>query len=701
MTLVVKVGGGAEVDLESVVEDLAALGRPFVLLHGANHLRDQLATALGRPTRVVESISGYASTVTDDEAMDVFLAAYAGIRNKRLVESLRKAGVDAVGLTGLDGGIVQGTRNPGIRVTQDGRKLLIRDNSGKPRSVNGGLLRTLLDGGYTPVLTAPIAAEDGSALNTENDEVLALLAAAVSATDVVSLIAAPGLLARREDPGSLVREVCPDELPAWEERVEGRMRRKVRALRSLFAATEGRAVRVVLADGRVSRPVTRALAGEGTVIERRALPRDALGAAAEGEARTWLERQARVELDVYGKRGLTLVSGEGARVRDDRGREYLDCVGGHGALNLGHGHPALVEALRRAMEGPWLTPGSYVVPVRTRLMERLAAAMPESLHRVFLSNSGTEAVEAALKIARAHTGRAGFVAAVRGFHGRTMGALSVTSEPRYREPFEPLLSPVRRIPYNRVEGVTEAIDDTVAAVILEPVQGEGGVHPGTPEYFRAVRAACDRTGALLIVDEVQTGFGRTGTLFAFQRLGVLPDVVCLAKSIAGGLPLGAAVVRAGIELPMGSHGSTFGGNPLACAVAEATLDVLEGGTLVADADRKGEVLAGRVRAAALDVVREVRQVGLMIGIQLRTPVRPYLAALQERGVLALAAGSAVLRLLPPLVITDEELGRVGDAVVEVLGPWTRGEGPMRRGGECVASCRSPLPAATASAPEIR
>jgi acetylornithine/LysW-gamma-L-lysine aminotransferase len=686
--LVVKIGGGAGLDLQGVVDDLAALSRPFILLHGANQLRDEMAEALGRPSRVVESISGYTSVLSDDDAVDVLMAAYSGIRNKRLVELLRRAGVNALGLTGLDGGLVQGTRNPGIRVMQEGRKLLLRDNSGKPRAVNGALLRRLVSDGYTPVLTVPIAGEDGSALNTENDEVMALLAAEVGATEVVSLIEAPGLLADRHDESSVVPEVHASELPDWEDRVGGRMKRKIRALGSLFAACAGTDVRVHLADGRVDRPVSRALAGEGTVIRAgggatsgsggvgHAEP--AVGAAATSEAgsgssairddsQRWLARQAAVELDVYGKRGLALVWGEGARVRDAEGREYIDCVGGHGALNLGHRHPRLVQALRDQSESLWFVPGSYATPVRTEFMEKLVGALPPALDRVFLSNSGTESVEAALKIARAVTGRMGFVAAVRGFHGRTMGALSVTAEARYREPFEPLLDGVRRVPYNKTEALADAVDTSVAAVILEPVQGEGGVHAGDPGFFRAAREACDRVGALLILDEVQTGFGRTGRMFAFEGLGVVPDVLCLAKSIAGGLPLGATVVRAGIDLPPGAHGSTFGGSPLACAVGSATLDVLAEGTLVDDANTKGARIADAVRGADLQVVREVRQMGLMIGIQLKAPVRPYLAALQDAGVLALAAGTTVLRLLPPLVISDPELARVAETVVRVLG----------------------------------
>lgn len=667
--LLVKIGGGAGLDLPGVVSDLVGLNRPFVLLHGANQLRDDLAQALGRPSQVVESISGYASVLTDDDALDVLLAAYAGIRNKRLVELLRRAGVNAVGLTGLDGGLVQGTRNVGIRVSRDGRKLLLRDNSGKPRAVNGALLRTLLGDGYTPVITVPIAGEDGSALNTENDEVLALLAAEVGATEVVSLIEARGLLEDRDDPETLVRKLDAADLALWEDRVGGRMKRKIRALGSLFEACLGRDVCVFLADGRVDRPVSRALAGEGTVIRAHApATPDVVPEASV------LDRQAAVELDVYGKRGLTLVWGEGARVRDSEGREYLDCVGGHGALNLGHRHPRLTAALRDQSEALWFCPGSYANPARATFMERLVGVLPPELDRVFLSNSGTESVEAALKIARSVTGRAGFVAAVRGFHGRTLGALSVTAEARYREPFEPLLGPVRRVPFNKAEALDAAMDESVAALVLEPVQGEGGVHLGDPAFFQAAREACDRTGALLILDEVQTGFGRTGALFAFERLGIVPDVLCLAKSIAGGLPLGATVVRSGIVFPVGAHGSTFGGSPVACAVGTATLDVLTEGSLVEGANRKGAWLADHVRVADLDVVREVRQVGLMIGIQLKVPVRPYLAALQDGGVMALAAGNTVLRLLPPLVISDAELARVAEVVVRVLGAPAEGSG---------------------------
>jgi len=724
--LLVKLGGG-DFDIDSVAEDLASLDRPFVLLHGANRLRDRLAEALGKPPRVVESISGYSSVLSDEDAIDVMMAAYAGIRNKRIVEALRRHGVDAIGLTGLDGGLVRGERNTGIRVERDGRKLLLRDQSGKPRSINGTLLRTLLDGGYTPVLTVPIAGADGTALNTENDEVLALLAAELGGTEIVSLIEEVGLLADRNDPSTVVGEVDAERLEEWEGRVDGRMRRKIRALRSLFDRADGTGPVVRLSDGRVPRPVTTALAGAGTVVRRRrdgggvaaaarppdepgapgpaggefeevALPSGESAAAAppsgdagvrtppsgdagvgtspsgdaevatpaSGESGSWLDRQRAHELDVYGKRGLTLVSGEGCRVIDVEGRTYIDCIAGNGSLALGHRHPALEEAVREQIGRIWCVPGAFVSPPRTRFLERLHEALPDELARTFLSNSGTEAMEAALKTARAHTGRSGFVAALRGFHGRTMGALSVTAERRYRDPFAPLPGPVRRIRYNEVDTLAEAVDESVAALVLEPVQGEGGVHPADPDFLRAARAACDRSGALLVFDEVQTGFGRTGRLFAFQHCGVVPDVLCLAKSIAGGLPLGATVVRRGIDLAPGTHGSTFGGNPIACAAARATLDVLLDTPLLERVEEIGARICAPLERERPRVVREIRRSGLMIGIETRLPARGYVEALHARGVLALTAGRTVLRLLPPLVMTGDDASRVGEALLDAL-----------------------------------
>lgn len=368
----------------------------------------------------------------------------------------------------------------------------------------------------------------------------------------------------------------------------------------------------------------------------------------------------------YLKRDLQIVRGEGAALYDADGSRYIDCVGGQGAANLGHNHPAVVAALREQMETLISCPEMFHNPMRARYQAELCRAA--NMERVFLCSSGAEAIEGALKIARLVTGRTGIVAAMRGFHGRTMGALSATWEKSYRQPFEPLIAGIVHVPYNNIERLAEALDESVAAVILEPVQGEGGVHPAADGYLIAARELCQRSGSLLILDEIQTGFGRTGDLFAHQHDGVQPDVMCLAKSIAGGVPMGAVLMgeRVG-ALPPASHGSTFGGSPLACAAGLAALDVLENGDLIERARTLGhEVMTYLRHHLPTSAVREVRGRGLMIGIELRGKAAPVLRALQARGVLALPAGPTVLRLLPPLVIEEDDLWQAVHAIEEVL-----------------------------------
>jgi len=380
-----------------------------------------------------------------------------------------------------------------------------------------------------------------------------------------------------------------------------------------------------------------------------------------------IEIERRYTSGFYPKREVAIVRGQGARVWDDQGREYIDCVAGHGVAIVGHCNPAVVEAIRRQAGVLITCPEVFYNDGRARLLERLVSLAPPGLERAFLCNSGTEAVEAALKLARLSTGRTGIVAARRGFHGRTMGALSATWEPRYRDPYLPLVPGFSHVPYNRLAAMSEAVDEGTAAVLIEVVQGEGGVNPATPEYLHGLRALCDERGALLVVDEVQTGFGRTGKLFACEHYGLRPDILCLAKGIAGGVPMGAMLFGGKIaNVKSGRHGSTFGGNPLACAAALATIDYIVQHDLPGQAARKGAWVLDRLRHIEARIIREVRGQGLMIGIDLRKRATPYLRALMEKGVLALPAGSTVLRFLPPLVISDEDLALVCDATEEVL-----------------------------------
>jgi acetylornithine/LysW-gamma-L-lysine aminotransferase len=303
---------------------------------------------------------------------------------------------------------------------------------------------------------------------------------------------------------------------------------------------------------------------------------------------------------------------------------------------------------------------------RAAYLEELADVLPFP-GRTFLCNSGAESIEASLKFARLLTGRTHIVATKRGFHGRTFGALSATWEPKYREPFEPLVPAFDHVTYNNLDELEAMVTDETAAVLVEPIQGEGGIRPAAPGYLAGVRDICDRHGALMIVDEIQTGFGRTGKLFSIEHSGVVPDILALAKSIAGGLAMGAVVVheRHG-PLSPGKHGTTFGGNPVTCAAARAVLQVMQEDSLAEQAQEKGEWILQRLQDLDSPLVREVRGTGLMLGLELRKRVQPYLSELLEQGVLALPAGPTVLRLLPPLVISYAELGTVVERVGEVL-----------------------------------
>jgi acetylornithine/LysW-gamma-L-lysine aminotransferase len=369
---------------------------------------------------------------------------------------------------------------------------------------------------------------------------------------------------------------------------------------------------------------------------------------------------------LYTKQPFVIVRGQGATLWDTDGNEYIDCSSGHGVANLGHAHPKVAAAIAEQATKLVTLFETFPNDQRAALMEKLTALTP-GLDRVFFCNSGTESVEAAIKFARVSTGRTGIIAAMRGFHGRTLGSLSATWNKKYREAFEPLVPDYSHVPYNNIDALEKAVSDKTAAVILEPVQGEGGVYPADPAYMEAVRELCTERGALLVMDEVQTGFGRTGRIFAYQHYGITPDILCVAKSLAGGIPMGAVLIGPAVKnLAPGLHGSTFGGNPLSCAAAVAALTVIEEENLPRQSAEKGKYLIEKIRALNLPIVREVRGLGLMVGIELKQKVAPYIKAMQEKRIIVLNAGLTTIRLLPPLVITYEQLDRVVAALAEVL-----------------------------------
>lgn len=353
-------------------------------------------------------------------------------------------------------------------------------------------------------------------------------------------------------------------------------------------------------------------------------------------------------LPTYARVDLVLVRGDGARVWDAGGREYLDFGGGIAVVSLGHCHPAPLAAVQEQLGRLWHVSNLY----RTEPAEALAARLSERFGgaRAFFCNSGAEAVEAALKHARKATGKPGVVALEGGFHGRTLGALSVTGQPGKRTPFEPLVPGVRFVPPNDVDALCAAVDDTVGLILLEPILGEGGVVPLEPAFV----AAAAGLPPLLGLDEVQTGVGRTGSFFAFEQLGVKPDLVLLAKGLANGLPIGALLVSddAAEGLAPGDHGSTFGGNPVSCAAACAVFDHMDD-ELLGSVVARGAALATGL--AALSGVREVRGRGLLLGAVVDRPAAEVVTAARERGLLVLTAGDDVVRLAPPLTITEAEV----------------------------------------------
>jgi predicted acetylornithine/succinylornithine family transaminase len=375
-------------------------------------------------------------------------------------------------------------------------------------------------------------------------------------------------------------------------------------------------------------------------------------------------------LDVYARAGPLLVAGEGVELLAEDGTRYLDFVAGIGVNALGYNHPVLRGAIQQA-----LSPGLIHVSnlYRTEPGERLAEELiaRSFADRVFFCNSGAEANEAAFKFARKWSGKSEVIAFSGSFHGRLFATLAATDRPDYRKPFEPLVPGIRIVPREDWAAVDHAVSASrTAAVIVEPVQGEGGIRPVDPEWLGFVRELCDSRGVAVIFDEVQCGLGRTGTLFAYEQTGVVPDLVTLAKPLAGGLPMGAVLLTSTVAaaLKPGDHATTFGGGPLVASVALALVRTIADPAFLTDVRRKGTWLGERLAclAAQRPRVREVRGRGLLWGLELAEPAAPIVAAARERGLLVLTAGPEVIRLIPPLVITVEELERGVGILEEVL-----------------------------------
>ncbi len=372
---------------------------------------------------------------------------------------------------------------------------------------------------------------------------------------------------------------------------------------------------------------------------------------------------------VYGKRPFVIVKGKGMNVWDADGVEYLDMGAGLAVANVGHCHDRVAAAIAEQARTLITCHEMFYNDRRAELFVKLTSIFPEGYERFFLCNSGTESIEAGIKFARLATGKTEVIVMQNAFHGRTFGALTATGKTKIRKPFEPLVPGFARVPYNDVEAVRQAVTDQTAAILVEPVQGEGGVFVPDDDYLAQLSDFCQETGILLLLDEIQTGFGRTGKWFAFMHdERVKPDIVCMAKGLGGGFPIGAVALSPRIpKFRPGDHGSTFGGNPLACAAALAALQSIEEEKLLENSAEMGAYLLEQLQTIDSPIIRTIRGKGLMVGIELKTKVQKYLKALQiEQRIIVMVCGATVLRLVPPLIVTKEHIDRTVEAIRSVL-----------------------------------
>ena len=374
--------------------------------------------------------------------------------------------------------------------------------------------------------------------------------------------------------------------------------------------------------------------------------------------------------NIYQRFPVTIERGLGAYVWDVDGKEYLDCMGGYGVALVGHCNPRVVRALKTQLEKIITVHGSLYNKTREEFLKNLIKIAPKNLSQVYLNNSGTEAVEAAIKFARKFTGKKGMIAMNGSYHGKSFGSLSVTFNPKYRKSFEPLVESVSFSPFGDIDSLRSTINSDTALVILEPIQGESGIHVAPDGFLQEVRKLCNEKGVVLIFDEIQSGLGRTGKMWASQHWETIPDIMCLAKGIAGGVPMGATLVRPDIlaSINKGEQSSTFGGNPLSCAAGTATIQALTEDGLVESATKMGKIfLEGLERLKEKHrIIREIRGKGLMIGVEMKFDVKDILFDGIANNLLLLYSGKNILRLLPPLVISESDINKALETLDVIL-----------------------------------
>jgi acetylornithine/LysW-gamma-L-lysine aminotransferase len=375
--------------------------------------------------------------------------------------------------------------------------------------------------------------------------------------------------------------------------------------------------------------------------------------------------------NVFAKKKIVLEKGKGVLVWDIHGKEYLDFSSSYGVAALGHSHPKIVKAINEQTKKLISCHSGFYNPKRAELLQKIVNLTPNELNKIFLSNSGAESIECAIKLARKYTGKTEIISFMGGYHGKTMGALSATWDKKYRKPFEPLIPDFKHIPPNNLAKLQDAITDKTAAVLLEPVRGESGVRVSPQGFIQGVKEICDNKHVLLILDEVQTGFGRTGKFFSAEHWKIIPDILCLAKPFAGGLPIGITIAKENImsSLKIGEHTSTFSGSPVVCAAACAAIDVLLEEKLVENAANQGAYFKSRLEGLKnkYKIIKEVRGLGLMLAIELRKEVYEIIQKAMNRGLLILNAGRNVIRFLPPLIVSKNQIDRAITIIDSILG----------------------------------
>jgi len=374
--------------------------------------------------------------------------------------------------------------------------------------------------------------------------------------------------------------------------------------------------------------------------------------------------------NLYQRFPVTIEKGLGSHVWDTDNNEYIDCMGGYGVALVGHRNERVVNAIKTQLDKIITVHSSLYSKTREEFLENLMKIAPKGLSQVHLNNSGAESIEAAIKFARKFTGKKGMIAMNGSYHGKSLGALSLTFNPKYRKSFQPLVDKVSFSPYGDIDGLQNTIDDDTAFIILEPIQGESGIHVPPDGFLQKIRKICDENEILLIFDEIQSGLGRTGRMWASEHWETSPDILCLAKGIAGGVPMGATLVRSDILSVMnkGEHSSTFGGNPLSCSAGTATIQALTQDGLIDNAEKMGKKFRDGLDTlkSKHSIIREIRGKGLMIGIELKFEVKDILLEGIKKGVLLLYSGRNILRLLPPLVITDDDVTKSLEILDELL-----------------------------------